>query len=62
MPVIGVRNNPTPMQPATPNHSNRKILVVEDERDIAELIALHLAELPAEVTLAHDGPHGLQLA
>ena len=50
------------MQPATPNHSNRKILVVEDERDIAELIALHLAELPAEVMLAHDGPHGLQLA
>ncbi|MDZ7918380.1 MAG: response regulator transcription factor [Rhodococcus sp. (in: high G+C Gram-positive bacteria)] len=36
--------------------------MVEDERDIAELIALHLSELPAEVTLAHDGSEGLQLA
>jgi DNA-binding response OmpR family regulator len=40
----------------------RKILVIEDERDIAELIALHLSELPADVTLAHEGPQGLQLA
>lgn len=42
--------------------ATRKVLVVEDERDIAELIALHLSELPAEVTLAHDGSQGLQLA
>jgi DNA-binding response OmpR family regulator len=40
----------------------RCILVIEDERDIAELIALHLADLPAQVTLANDGPGGLQLA
>ncbi len=40
----------------------RRILVVEDESDIAELIALHLSDLPAEVTLAHDGPRGLELA
>ena len=45
-----------------PRHVTRNILVVEDERDIAELIALHLADLPAAVTLAHDGPSGLQLA
>jgi DNA-binding response OmpR family regulator len=38
------------------------ILVVEDERDIAELVALHLSDLPAQVTLAHDGPRGLELA
>jgi DNA-binding response OmpR family regulator len=38
------------------------ILVIEDERDIAELIALHLDDLPASVTLASDGPGGLQLA
>jgi DNA-binding response OmpR family regulator len=37
------------------------VLVVEDERDIAELIALHLAELPAEVILVADGPSGLRL-
>jgi DNA-binding response OmpR family regulator len=40
----------------------RHILVVEDERDIAELIAMHLTELPAQVTLAHDGRVGLDLA
>ena len=40
----------------------RCILVIEDERDIAELIALHLADLPAQITLANDGPSGLQLA
>ncbi len=40
----------------------RRILVVEDERDIAELVALHLADIPARVTLAHDGPQGLALA
>ncbi|WP_428423056.1 response regulator transcription factor [Methylibium sp.] len=40
----------------------RCILVIEDERDIAELIALHLTDLPAQITLANDGPGGLQLA
>jgi DNA-binding response OmpR family regulator len=40
----------------------KKILVVEDERDIAELVALHLSDLPAQVTLAHDGIQGLTLA
>ena len=48
--------------PMDRRHAERQILVVEDERDIAELIALHLADLPAAVTLAHDGPSGLQLA
>lgn len=46
----------------TISHVARKILVVEDERDIAELIALHLSDLPAAVTLAHDGIRGLELA
>jgi DNA-binding response OmpR family regulator len=46
----------------TANHAARKILVVEDERDIAELVALHLSDLPAAVTLAHDGIRGLELA
>jgi DNA-binding response OmpR family regulator len=40
----------------------RNILVIEDEPDIAELIALHLSDLPADVTRASDGPAGLHLA
>ncbi|MCL4757289.1 MAG: response regulator transcription factor [Rhodocyclaceae bacterium] len=38
------------------------ILVVEDEQDLASLLALHLSELPARVQLAHDGHSGQQLA
>lgn len=47
---------------ATTGPAPRQILVIEDERDIAELIAMHLSDLPAQVTLANDGPGGLQLA
>ena len=46
----------------TTDHTTRRILVIEDERDIAELVALHLSEVPAQMTLAHDGPLGLKLA
>jgi DNA-binding response OmpR family regulator len=42
--------------------TDRSILVVEDERDIAGLIALHLSELPARVTVSHDGASGRDLA
>ena len=40
----------------------RRILVVEDDRDIAQLVELHLRDLGAEVTLAHDGAAALELA
>jgi DNA-binding response OmpR family regulator len=39
-----------------------RLLVVEDERDIAALVAMHLQELPAEVQVAHDGGQALALA
>jgi DNA-binding response OmpR family regulator len=38
------------------------ILVVEDNRDIAELIALHLRDDGFDVTLAHDGVSGVEQA
>lgn len=40
----------------------RRILVIEDDRDIAELLSLHLSELPAQVSIASDGRQGLGLA
>jgi len=40
----------------------RRILVVEDEPDIAGLIALHLEDNNFEVTLAADGHEGMRLA
>lgn len=40
----------------------RRILLVEDEQDIAELVALHLGDICDEVTIASDGHSGLRLA
>src|ERR1700682_5237744 len=40
----------------------RRILVVEDDRDIAGLIEMHLRDLESDVTLAHDGLTALDLA
>ena len=41
---------------------NRRILIIEDEIDIAELIALHLRDRYEHVELCHDGRQGLLLA
>lgn len=42
---------------------NRKaFLVIEDETDIAELIALHLQDLDAEVVQVHNGQAGFEKA
>jgi DNA-binding response OmpR family regulator len=41
---------------------NRKILVIEDDRDIAHLVELHLRDLEYEVTVANDGRSGLEAA
>jgi DNA-binding response OmpR family regulator len=44
------------------HHQQRRILVVEDETDIAELVALHLRDNNFEVTLAADGHEGMRQA
>src|SRR5262249_31061929 len=40
----------------------RTILVIEDDRDIAQLVALHLQDLGWAVTTVHDGHVGLSRA
>lgn len=40
----------------------KQFLVIEDEKDIAELVAMHLRDLDGEVTQAHAGNEGLKLA
>src|SRR5690606_31517166 len=40
----------------------RRILVVEDQKDIDDLIALHLGDLGHAVDVAHDGPGGYTAA
>ncbi len=42
--------------------SKRRILLVEDEEDIADLVALHLSDLCDEVVVARDGHEGMRLA
>jgi len=42
--------------------TERKVLVVEDENDIAELVALHLRDLDCDVTIAGDGHGGMRHA
>lgn len=37
----------------------RKVLVIEDQRDIAGLIGLHLRDIPCDVTVRYDGRSGL---
>jgi DNA-binding response OmpR family regulator len=45
-----------------PRLRSPRLLVIEDETDVAALLRMHLAELPAEVRLASDGEYGLELA
>src|SRR5208283_2341746 len=40
----------------------RKILVIEDDKDIAHLVELHLRDAGHEVRVVHDGKVGLELA
>lgn len=40
----------------------RNVLVVEDEQDIAALLALHLEDIDCQVTLAADGHEGMRQA
>jgi len=40
----------------------RKILVVEDEKDLARLLEIHLRDMGAEVEVARDGTAGLAAA
>jgi DNA-binding response OmpR family regulator len=39
-----------------------KVLVIEDEHDIAQLIRLHLRDIDCDVTLAADGHEGMRQA
>src|SRR5579885_1189073 len=40
----------------------RRVLLIEDSYDIAELILLHLTDINCDVTLAMDGTRGLEMA
>lgn len=40
----------------------RKILVIEDDRDIAHLVQMHLRDIGCRVTVSSNGQQGLELA
>jgi DNA-binding response OmpR family regulator len=40
---------------------NKKILIIEDDRDLVDLLAIHLADLEYTLDKAYDGEKGLEL-
>lgn len=57
---VAAQSAPMPLVPATqPVH---RVLVIEDEPDMAELLRMHLSELPAQVRTEGDGLSGLRAA
>jgi len=50
------------LQPVSLAASRKRFLVIEDEPDIANLLALHLGDLDADVVIEHDGQQGLNQA
>ncbi|NIO16920.1 MAG: response regulator [Deltaproteobacteria bacterium] len=40
----------------------RRVLVIEDDRDIARLLTVHLEDIGCDVSVAHDGREGLEKA
>ena len=46
----------------SPDPLPRRVLVVEDSRDIADLVALHLRDMGSEVVVCGDGVQGLHAA
>ena len=43
-------------------YMTRRILVIEDDKDIARLVELHLKDAGHDVIVSHDGKAGLELA
>ena len=41
---------------------SRRLLIVDDDPDVARLLIEHLSELPAEVCWSDDGERGLEIA
>lgn len=54
--------SPRSLSGVRPHSAPLNVLVVEDDSEIAELIKLHLEDLPARVTIASDGYEGLRKA
>ncbi len=54
---------PAPQEPATvPEGGRRVVLIIEDDRDIALLIAQHVSRLGLKTVVAGSGPEGLAMA
>jgi signal transduction histidine kinase len=48
--------------PAPPRGTARRVLLIEDNHDVAETLAVYLQQIGHEVIQAHDGPAGLAAA
>jgi two-component system phosphate regulon response regulator PhoB len=52
----------TPKSPKNKNLQSKTVLVIEDERDLCELLALNLGRAGYQTFIAQDGRQGLSLA
>ena len=59
---VSRERSPHPPRAVRPLGGPPRLLVIEDEADVAALLKMQLTDLPAEVRLAADGEHGLALA
>lgn len=48
--------------PARPSGGSHRVLVIEDNHDVAETLAAYLEQIGHQVVVAHDGPAGLEAA
>ena len=55
-------HGPRPSPPPRPADSRRRVLLIEDDRDIAEAIAYQLEKAGLQVRLAYTGEEGLEAA
>jgi DNA-binding response OmpR family regulator len=61
-PLVSPSPSSAPVPLAAAGTRERRILVIEDEADLALLLQVHLSELPAQVFIATDGEQGLAMA
>ncbi|MCC2971876.1 ATP-binding protein [Massilia sp. IC2-476] len=61
-PLVHMATTPQPSLPAAPAHSHARVLVIEDNGDVREMMRMLLAEQGFEVCVAPDGAGGIEAA
>lgn len=60
--MFPTHTTPTPVMKGSAYPMNQKVLIVEDDPDIAKLVAMHITDLGCKCDIANDGETGLEKA